>query len=214
MQPQVIFLDAVGTLFGVRGSVGDIYAQLAQGHGVAADPATLDQAFFRAFRAATPMAFPHSDPAIVPAEEYAWWRVIAQQTFNSAGVLDHFADFDAYFADLYNHFATAEPWFLYPDTLASLQRWQKQGRQLGVISNFDSRLYAVLDALDLTAYFQSITISTEVGAAKPDPSIFAVALEKHGCFPEDAVHVGDSQREDFEGAKAAGLQAVWLQREG
>ncbi|XGB40921.1 MAG: hypothetical protein LVS60_10955 [Nodosilinea sp. LVE1205-7] len=55
--PQVIFLDAVGTLFGVAGSVGAIYADLAAQQGIAIDPDRLNRAFFRSFKAAPPMVF-------------------------------------------------------------------------------------------------------------------------------------------------------------
>ncbi|HIK43747.1 MAG TPA: HAD family hydrolase [Leptolyngbyaceae cyanobacterium M65_K2018_010] len=210
--PHVIFLDAVGTLFGVAGSVGEIYADLARQHGVEADPAALNQAFFRAFKAAPAMAFPDSDPATVPQQEYQWWRVVAQQTFSSAGWLDQFADFDRFFADLYDHFATANPWVVYPDVLAALQRWQRRGIELGIISNFDSRLYPVLEALNLMDFFQSITISSEAGAAKPDPLIFVTALQKHRCEAAQAWHVGDSPEEDQQGAQEAGLRGILLQR--
>ncbi len=211
-QPRVIFLDAVGTLFGVAGSVGQVYADLAQHHGIAADPVTLNQAFFRAFRAAPEMAFPGSDPATVPEQEYLWWRVIAQQTFSSAGVLDRFVDFDSFFADLYAHFATATPWELYPDVPPALERWRRRGIALGVISNFDTRLYAVLDELNLESYFSSITIASEAGAAKPNPLIFATALQKHGCEASQAWHVGDSKVDDLEGARAAGLHSILVKR--
>lgn len=211
--PQVIFLDAVGTLFGVAGSVGAIYATIAERHGVTADPASLNQAFYRTFKAAPEMAFPGCDPATIPQQEYRWWRVLAQQTFSSAGILDQFVDFDRFFADLYAHFATAAPWVVYADTIPTLQRWQRQGVELGIISNFDSRLYSVLESLRLAPYFESITISSEAGAAKPSPLIFATALKKHHCEPNQAWHVGDSEDEDVEGAKAAGLRAVWVKRD-
>lgn len=211
-QPRVIFLDAVGTLFGVAGSVGQVYADLARHHGITADPVALNQAFFRAFRAAPEMAFPGSDPAQVPEQEYRWWRVIAQQTFSSAGVLDRFVDFDSFFADLYAHFATAAPWVLYPDVPPALERWRRRGIALGIISNFDTRLYAVLDALNLESYFSSITIASEAGAAKPDPLIFATALQKHGCEASQAWHLGDSKTDDLEGAKAAGLHSILVKR--
>ncbi|MGB3311985.1 MAG: HAD family hydrolase [Nodosilinea sp.] len=211
-QPQVIFLDAVGTLFGVKGSVGAIYADLAQHHGIEADPATLNQAFFRAFKAAPEMAFPGSDPATVPEQEYRWWRVIAQQTFSSTGVLDRFVDFDSFFADLYAHFATAEPWVLYPDVPPALDRWRRRGIALGVISNFDTRLYQVLEELNLATYLSSVTLSSEAGAAKPDPLIFATALQKHRCDASQAWHVGDSTNDDVEGAKAAGLHGILVRR--
>ncbi|MFH7243888.1 MAG: HAD-IA family hydrolase [Spirulina sp.] len=210
--PQVIFLDAVGTLFGVAGSVGDIYTDIAQRHGVTADPQVLNQAFFRTFSAAPEMAFPGCDPTTIPQREYQWWRVLAQQTFSSAGVIDQFVDFDSFFADLYAHFATAAPWKVYPDVPVALQRWQRRGIELGIISNFDSRLYRVLEALHLADFFQSVTISSEVGAAKPSSQIFEMALQKHRCDPSQAWHLGDSEEDDFHGAKAAGLWGVWLQR--
>ncbi|WP_017299873.1 HAD-IA family hydrolase [Nodosilinea nodulosa] len=211
-QPRVIFLDAVGTLFGVAGSVGAIYADLAQRHGIEADPMALNQAFFRAFKAAPEMAFPGSDPAAVPEQEYRWWRAIAQQTFSSTGVLDRFVDFDSFFADLYAHFATPEPWELYPDVVSALERWRRRGIALGVISNFDTRLYQVLEELNLATYFSSVTLSSEAGAAKPDPLIFATALQKHRCDASQAWHVGDSKTDDLEGAKAAGLHGILIKR--
>jgi putative hydrolase of the HAD superfamily len=210
--PRVIFLDAVGTLFGVAGSVGHAYSAIAQQHGIDAEPQVLNQAFFRAFKAAPAMAFPNSDPGVVPKQEYDWWRRIAQQTFSSAGILDRFVDFDGFFADLYAYFATAEPWFIYPDTRTALQRWRRWGIELGVISNFDSRLHQVLVELNLAEYFQSVTISTEVGAAKPTPAIFSAALQKHGYSPAEAWHIGDSETDDIQGARAAGLRGIWLDR--
>ncbi|HEY9735565.1 MAG TPA: HAD family hydrolase [Trichocoleus sp.] len=212
-QPKVIFLDAVGTLFGVRGSVGKIYSEIAQQFGVVCDAAAVNQAFFAAFKTATPMAFPDSEPTSIPYQEYLWWETIARQTFDAVGALGQFANFEEFFAELYAHFATAAPWEVYPDTLASLERWQARGIELGVLSNFDSRLYSVLEVLRLADFFRSVTISTEVGAPKPDPLIFATALQKHRCAPQEAWHVGDSYKEDYEGAKAAGLKGIWLNRQ-
>jgi putative hydrolase of the HAD superfamily len=73
-------------------------------------------------------------------------------------------------------------------------------------------LYSVLEALDLSQFFTSITISTEVGAAKPDPQIFEIALKKHNISSQSALHIGDSWQEDYQGAIAAGLKAIWLRR--
>lgn len=97
--------------------------------------------------------------------------------------------------------------------MQSLNNWQHIGIELGILSNFDSRLHSVLQGLGLSHYFSSVTISTQVGAAKPDPRIFAIALEKHNCSPEEAWHIGDSIEEDYQGAKAAGLRGVWINRE-
>jgi putative hydrolase of the HAD superfamily len=211
-QPKVIFLDAVGTLFGVRGSVGEAYSAIASTFGVKASPTALNDAFFQAFSTAEPLIFPETDPEEIPQCEFEWWRLIALRTFQNVGVLNQFEDFTDFFDQLYNYFATDQPWFIYPDVLPALSTWQKAGIQLGIVSNFDSRIDLVLKALKLDEFFISVTISTRVGAAKPEPKIFATALEKHRCHPREAWHIGDSLKEDYHGAKAAGLRAILLDR--
>ncbi|MGG6267297.1 HAD-IA family hydrolase [Leptolyngbya sp. AN03gr2] len=211
-RPQVVFFDAVGTLFGVRGSVGQVYREIARKHGVEVDASVIDQSFYEAFKASPPCTFPDVDVVEIPQLEQEWWNTIAQQTFDRAGVLNKFDDFSSFFSDLYIHFETAKPWIIYPDTLPTLQKLRSLNIPLGVLSNFDSRLYRVLRALDLADYFDSVTISTEAGVAKPDPKIFEIALAKHHCEPENAWHIGDSMQEDYQAAKAAGLRGILLDR--
>lgn len=212
-QPKVIFLDAVGTLFGVRGSVGEVYATVAHQFGVNVDADTLNQSFTQSFRAAEAPAFSYSGEAELRAEEYAWWMAIATDTFKQAGALEQFSDFAEFFADLYDHFATAAPWVVYPDVRPALERWHQLNIQLGILSNFDTRLYSVLHALDLAHFFSSVTLSTEAGFAKPNPQIFRVALQKHQCLPELAWHVGDHFDEDYQAARSVGMRGIWLRRE-
>ncbi len=210
--PQVIFLDAVGTLFGVKGSVGEQYAIVCDRFGVQLSAESLNQAFFTSFKAAGDPAFPGTDPTELPAKEFAWWHAIAIQIFTQANAIHLFADFDAFFTALFQYFATAEPWILYPDVVPTLQRWQTLGIPLGIISNFDSRIYSVLAALGLKDYFASITISSEAGSAKPDCAIFTTALQKHHATPASVWHIGDSYEEDYQAAQAAGLKGIWLRR--
>ena len=210
---QVIFLDAAGTLFDVRGSVGEVYGKFARSWGITVSNEDLNTAFFQSFASASPMAFPGRELAKIPQLEFEWWQAVAAKAFQVAGVFNQFSDFPTFFVELYAHFATAEPWFVYPDVLPALNKWQQQGIELAVVSNFDSRIYAVLKALNLAEYFTSVTISTEVGAAKPDSQIFTAALQKHNSIAEDVWHIGDSFKADYCGAKAAGLKAIWLNRE-
>jgi len=213
--PQVIFVDAVGTLFGVKGSVGEQYAKIATDFNVSLDPQLINHAFYQAFPAAPKIAFPDLPQSDIPIAEYRWWRSLAEQTFSQTGDLTKFLDFEAFFKSLYAYFATAEPWFIYEDTWLALDTWKQQGMTLGVLSNFDSRIYAVMKALSLEAYFTSITISTEIGAAKPDRLIFESALAKHQLerSPDFAWHIGDSFGEDYLGATNAGITAFWLNRD-
>jgi putative hydrolase of the HAD superfamily len=210
--PKVVFLDAVGTLFGIRGSVGEAYSKIAVNFGVNVSHDRLNSAFFQSFKAAPPLAFSLAQSEQVPELEFNWWQAIARSTFAKSEVLDQFADFSAFFAELYDYFATAEPWYVYDDVLPALIRWQEAGIQLGIISNFDSRIHQVLEVLELREFFGTITISSLAGVAKPNPEIFAIALKKHDCLPQEAWHIGDSLAEDYQGAQTAGIRPFLIQR--
>ena len=213
--PQVIYIDAVGTLFGVRGSVGEQYAKIAADFNVSLDPQLINSAFYQVFQTAPKMAFPNLPQSDIAIAEYEWWRSLAEKTFSQTGDFAKFLDFESFFKSLYAYFASAEPWFVYEDTRLALDAWHQQGIALGLLSNFDSRLYAVINALDLDRYFDSITISTEVGSAKPDTKIFEAALAKHQMqkSPELTWHIGDSFSEDYVGASAVGINAFWVNRD-
>lgn len=62
----------------------------------------------------------------------------------------------------------------------------------------------------LEPYVDALVVSEEAGMSKPDPAIFAIALERLGCAAADAVMVGDSWAADVIGAHAAGIRAVWF----
>jgi putative hydrolase of the HAD superfamily len=211
-QPQVIFLDAVGTLFGVRGSVGLIYSELASKYGVICAPEIVDRHFYTAFKTSPPCVFPDVSSVDIPRLEYQWWKEINQKTFTAAGVWEQFNDFDAFFDELYQYFKTSAAWEIYPDVILALRQWQQAGIPLGILSNFDSRLYTVLKVLDLEQYFSTVTISTEVGAAKPQPEIFTAALNKYQSNPANVWHIGDSHGDDYLGASAVGIVAIWIDR--
>ncbi len=96
-----------------------------------------------------------------------------------------------------------------PGALAALRR---AGLQLGVISNWDPRLPDLLEDLGLAGYFDVVVYSSAAGVEKPDRRIFLQALTRLRVSPGAALHVGDSRLEDAEGAMAAGLGALWLDR--
>jgi putative hydrolase of the HAD superfamily len=213
---RVVFFDVAGTLIQVRDGVGAQYARVAAGFGVTADPAALAREFPRAFRAAPLMAFPDARPEAVPGLEREIWRGIVRDVFAGAGALSAFAPgaFDAYFDAVYRHFEDAAVWEVYADVVPALASLRALGCSLGVVSNFDSRVVRILDGLALLPWFLSVTLSSEVGVTKPRPAIFARALARHGVEPAEALHVGDSPAEDAEGARAAGLAAVLIDRAG
>jgi putative hydrolase of the HAD superfamily len=67
----------------------------------------------------------------------------------------------------------------------------------------------------LERYFDAVIVSGELGVGKPDPAVFAAALDAlGGAAPDAAVMIGDSVGRDVEGALAAGLRPVWVNRHG
>lgn len=209
---RVVFFDAGGTLIRTRLSVGEIYARRARDFGARADPEQLEQGFRRAFADAPPLAFPGVPPAELLAHEQGWWRDIVRRAFPA----DAFPPgaFEPCFQALFEDFARPAAWEVFADVVPTLRALQARGLRLGVISNFDARLLPLFEGLGLSRLFDTLTFSSGAGAAKPDARIFQHALALHGARPEEALHVGDSAREDVEGALAAGLRALRVRGEG
>ncbi len=102
----------------------------------------------------------------------------------------------------------------YPEVPAALRALRAGGARLVVVSNWDVSLHEVLEATGLRALVDGAISSAEHGAAKPDPSIFAAALRVAGASAAEALHVGDSVDADVAGARAAGIEPVFVARDG
>ncbi len=102
----------------------------------------------------------------------------------------------------------------FPDAAPALATLRARGLALVVVSNWDCSLPGVLEEAGLLELVDGVVSSAEAGAAKPDPAPFRRGLELVGASPDQALHVGDSPGKDVEGARAAGLEAVLLAREG
>ncbi|HTW87947.1 MAG TPA: HAD-IA family hydrolase [Candidatus Binataceae bacterium] len=209
MTLRAIFFDAAGTLFTSRVPVAASYAAIARRHGVEAGERDVRAGFIRAFHGAPGLAF---GPVIAPEElrrrECEWWRAVVRTTFEGLGSFDNF---DAFFDELFDFFAEPAHWVAFAGAPELLMDLRDRGLTLGVISNFDYRLYRILDGLGLARYFDSITISSEAGYAKPSPEIFRVAMRRHAIDPDAAIHIGDSELLDVAGARAAEIAPVLVE---
>ncbi len=103
---------------------------------------------------------------------------------------------------------------LHDDALGAMDALEACGIRLGVVSNWDCALPDHLAALGVADRFAVIAVSAPVGAAKPDPAIFLHATTAAGVHPSRALHEGDRRAEDYDGARAAGLRALLLDRAG
>jgi HAD superfamily hydrolase (TIGR01509 family) len=94
-----------------------------------------------------------------------------------------------------------------PGTRAVLERIGGRFR-IGVISNADGKIAALLERDGIADCFRNITDSGLVGKEKPHPAIFAAALGAMRARPEESLYVGDVYSVDYQGAIGAGMQAV------
>ncbi|HEY3382828.1 MAG TPA: HAD-IA family hydrolase [Vicinamibacterales bacterium] len=212
-----VFFDLVGTLIHGRTTIGEQYAFWARRFGAEeADPDRLEAAFRRAMLAAPRMAFPGRSRRDAEALERAWWKQLVRAVIGDAGLSPALAGttFDLFFENLFSHFTTEQAWQTYQDAIPALTRLHARGLIVGVITNYDARVYAVLDTLGLSPLLDSVTIPADVGASKPDAAIFAHALVRHGLDASDALFVGDELEDDYRGAVEAGMQALLLDRDG
>jgi putative hydrolase of the HAD superfamily len=102
----------------------------------------------------------------------------------------------------------------YPDAIPALSELRERGLSLVAVSNWDCALPVVLERCGLGELLDGAVSSAAAGARKPDPAIFEPALELAGCAPKEALHVGDTAEEDVEGARAAGIRPLLIDRDG
>ncbi len=209
---KAIFFDAVGTLFDVKGSVGAIYAQYAKKYGVSDSPemvAALNKAFNETMKTVPAPIFAVDRPEKLKQCERLWWFDVVHAVYYRVGMFEGFDDF---FDEVFEAFGRATHWQLFPETREVLTHLKKQGFELGIITNFDSRFFQVARALEIDPFFDSVTISSLAGAAKPALQVFSCALEQHMLTSDEALHVGDHPVEDYQAARQAGFHAVLINR--
>jgi putative hydrolase of the HAD superfamily len=205
---QAVTLDATGTLLHCP-RLGEIYAEVLGRHGVAIDAAEAGRLVRLVWQEMSCSADPaHDRFAADPLGERGFWRRVVDRVLEYLG---HAASpFAA--AELFHRFGQGAAWEVYPEVPAVLEALAADGLRLAVISNWDHRLPWLLDQLGLAGRFAAVVYSAAVGVEKPHPEIFARALSVLGVPAERALHVGDRQVEDVEGAEAVGMRGLLLRR--
>lgn len=103
---------------------------------------------------------------------------------------------------------------VFPDAETILQELGRSYR-LGLVTNGAPDLQREkIRGSGLAHFFDSITISGEIGVGKPDPRIFRVALDSLGAKPANIAMVGNSLKRDIAPAQRLGMRAVWVNRTG
>ena len=200
MKLRAVLFDAAETLFTTRGSVGELYGALAREYGSTADNTEIQAAFIREFQ--------HSGPLTTRGEKQ-WWHDVVHRVFTEVGMVENF---DRFFDQVYDQFRDSRGWLLFPETREVLMELKSRGFKLGVISNFDSRVYTVMQSLGIHEFFDTVSISSEIGYAKPHPGIFLAAIEALGVPAARILVVGDSLMDDVQAGQLSGMNAVLVDR--
>jgi len=209
---NVVFFDVGGTLIAPSPSLPEIYSRVLVPLGI--DCAVAE------FRRASVATWAEMDALVgkgrdryshFPGGERDYWRHYVRR------VLERVSDgkgAEEAASALHAAFSDPSAWAVFPDAQRVLPRLRDGGYRLGVISNWDSRLRPLLSKLGIAASFETMIVSCEVGAEKPDPVIFERALAALKVRPSEAFHVGDDFASDYQGARAVGLGAALLVRKG
>jgi putative hydrolase of the HAD superfamily len=198
---KVITFDAGNTLIRLSRPVGVTYATVAKRFGAELNPADLEHGFRAAWKTVPRLP---DVPGPRPDDGRGWWQDVVLQTLENARVeVEPFNDF---FDAVYQEFAVPGVWRLEPGSLELLQDLRSAGFRLGIVSNFDLRLYEILKHVGVLDLFEQIVVSSQVGAEKPSPRIFEEALRRFAVEPAELLHVGDDEKTDGDGARAIGIQ--------
>jgi putative hydrolase of the HAD superfamily len=100
-----------------------------------------------------------------------------------------------------------------PDVAAFLRRLRTR-YAVGLLSNYPDgvAIRASLANVGLSACFDSVVVSGDIGLVKPHPDVFSASMKELGVKPEQTLFVGDNWLADVQGAKRAGMYAAHFTR--
>jgi putative hydrolase of the HAD superfamily len=194
-----VLFDAGGTLVQVH---TDRLADELRARG--ADPGDLSDAFWRT------LVLLDAEFGPAAGEQTDWWSAfLARMAEHSALPVDLVAE--AWTAADERQHLWDDP---IPGAHECVTRLREAGLRVGVVSNSDGRVEGALARANLAELFEVIVDSGVVGVAKPDPAIFAYALDALGLTPAETWYIGDTVTYDAAAADAAGLQSWVIDHRG
>jgi putative hydrolase of the HAD superfamily len=204
---RAVFLDIGDTVMRANPSWEGVYTLALEEHGVSIPPEALRDALRRAYH--------HGgwgfEGGFEPTPETSFRRTVEMDQ-RALSELDIGPLPEQFYRRLSELFMLVSSWHVFPDTLPALDALKARGLIIGAVSNWIWQLPELLHSLELVSHFDFIAASARVGWEKPHPEIFRHALHEAGVRPEEALHVGDHLDADVQGAQAAGIAAVLIDR--
>ena len=224
-----ITLEITGTLVCMSVPLGRVYGDALRHYNLPAPEDAQMKSAFKTAYVALRKELPNFG-AGVGMPERVWWNRMIRQTLEEAGCAEALEEqtFPLVFQRIYSAFGSRDVWAECPEGVAAMRHAKEAGLVVGAVCNAYHRYVdANLPLLGLHHDLDFSAISYEVGAAKPDPALFAVARQRatharrllHGrelpeIQPEEMLHIGDDLRNDYLAARACGMQAILLDPKG
>jgi putative hydrolase of the HAD superfamily len=201
---RAVFFDVDFTLI-YPGSAfqGEGYQAFCARHAIVVDPSGFEIAVRRAAHILDSADAPYDAEIFV-----RYTRHIIEAMGGEGDALDACA------REIYAEWAANHHFNLYDDVVPVLGQLKTAGVRVGLISNSHRCLASFQEHFELGTMVSAAVSSSDHGFMKPHESIFRAAMELAGALPAESLMVGDSVRQDIEGALAAGMAAVFLHRAG
>ena len=206
---RAVFFDLYGTLATFDPPREVIQANAAAQFGLDLTPAGVDRGYHLADQFMSRQNAVAPVRHMSPAEQAEFFAKFEQLVLEGAG---HVVDLDTAAAVWKKVRTQRYDLALFEDVIPSLGRIRDSGLVTGLISNVNSSGAALADSMGLTGHIDFAITSGDAGAEKPHSAIFRAALSSAGVGPEQAVHVGDQVESDIDGAMAAGIEPILMDR--
>ncbi|ERL89482.1 rhythmically expressed gene 2 protein [Dendroctonus ponderosae] len=205
---RLVTFDVTGTLLKLRTAPAQQYGEIGAMYGVVAENSILSRSFKEQWKR---MNAEHPNFGLYTGLGWQnWWKTVVKETFKTSKFRFDEAKLEKIACHLLEMYKTTACWqhcYGVPNILSYIR---SKNIPMGVISNYDPRLDAILVNTKLKHYFKFVLTSYQVGVHKPDRRIFDLARKEAGSEdlkPEQCLHIGDQPYLDYVAAKNCGWQA-------
>jgi putative hydrolase of the HAD superfamily len=208
MRFAAVFFDAGETLVHPHPTFADLFAQTLRTQGYDVSPETVRERGYVVFDRFRTAAEANNLWTTSRERSRAFWHDVFRAFIQELGL----GPSDGLLDVLYGTFTDLANYRVFEDVPPVLDRLRDVGLTLGVVSNFEEWLEQLLEQLGIRSCFAVSVVSGVEGVEKPDPRIFALAMERVGVRPEASVYLGDNPEFDVDPALEAGMFPVLLDR--
>lgn len=210
---KAVFFDAGDTLLSPHPSFHEIFATVAADFGHELEPAKVSEIFdaIAPTFAEVIDSTGENNWSVSQEASRKFWGKLYGLVFDGLGIKDEAGELAA---AMYQRFTRYESYRLFDDSIPVLSALREAGLTLGLISNFEEWLEGMLIEMEIAHLFDVMVVSGKEGVEKPHPDIFLMALSRTGQLAQESMYVGDSPKNDAEGARAVGMKGVLIDRSG